>query len=76
MKPNEFHQIVLDELRNVNAKLDDVRTKDIPAVKESVAGFRAELDTLKKSQTWSTRLYTIIGGAIAVLVAKYTGTHN
>lgn len=73
MKPTELHQQILKKLDDLDKKVDDVRTKDVPELKTAVSGFRTELETMKKSQTWSTRLYTVLGGAIAVAISKFTG---
>lgn len=75
MKNKDLHQ-VLQKLDELDRKVDDLRTQDIPELKTAVNGFRVEIDTLKTSQTWSTRLYTVIGGAIAVAIAKFTGGSN
>lgn len=72
MKRNEF-ELILNELKGLRDDMTQVRTKDIPAINTAVAGFRTEIETLKKNQTWSTRLYTIIGGAITVAIVKFTG---
>lgn len=73
MKRDEFHQLILNELQDVKREIKEVRVSDIPAIQISVAGFRKEIDNLKTSQKWSTRLYTVLGGAIAVAVSKFTG---
>lgn len=72
MKRNEF-ELILNELKALRDDMMHVRTKDIPTLNTAVTGFRAEIETLKKNQTWSTRLYTIIGGAITVAIVKFTG---
>ena len=75
MKRNEFDQL-MDRLDDIAGKLDEVRTRSIPHLDNAVSGFRTEIDALKKSQTWSTRIYTLAGGAIAVLISKFTGGSN
>lgn len=73
MKREEFHELILSELKDLKNEVREVRQTDIPNLNTAVAGFRTEMETLKKNQTWSTRLYTIIGGAIAVAITKFTG---
>lgn len=70
-----FHELILSELKEMKQDLKEVRQTDIPAIKVDIANFHTNLDTLKKQQTWSTRLYTVIGGIIAVFITKMTG-HN
>lgn len=69
----EVLDLILNELKDLKKEVNEVRTKDIPSVQASVAGFNTKLKMLEKQQMWSTRLYTILGGAIAVAIAKFTG---
>jgi hypothetical protein len=75
MKRADFEQLILSELKDLKNEMRDVRTVDIPDLKTTVGTFRKEIDALETSQKWSTRLYTIIGGAITVAIAKFPGHH-
>lgn len=78
MKQNDFHQLVLTALQELNKDMKEVRQSDIPAMKESFARFKGSMDekieSLEKRTSWSNRLYTVLGGTLAILVAKFTGT--
>lgn len=73
MSFDPFQELLLSELQELKKDVKDVRTIDIPALKTDVAGFHEKIETLKNQQKWSTRLYTILGGAIAVAITKFTG---
>lgn len=73
MKRDEFHEAILNRFDTLDRKLDDVRTKDIPGLQTAVAGFHEKIEMLKNQQKWSTRIYTVLGGAIAVAITKFTG---
>lgn len=75
MKRKSFEDHVISELQDIKNDMKQVRTVDIPGLKSDVSGFHEKIRSLEKSQAWSTRLYTVIGGAIAVAVAKFTGAH-
>ena len=80
MKSNEFHELVLKDLAEMKADIKEVRQTDIPNLKTDLASFKATTDKsiedLDTKTKWSTRVYTIIGGALAVLTAKFTnGAH-
>lgn len=73
MSFESFEKLILSELQDVKNEIRAVRQEDIPAIKIDIAGFQTKLTTLRDHQTWSTRFYTVIGGAIAVLITKMTG---
>ncbi len=75
MSFDPFQELILTELKDLKQDIKDVRQTDIPAIKEDIKGFHGKIKSLEKQQTWSTRIYTVLGGAIAVAIAKYTG-HN
>lgn len=75
MPLDPFQELLLSELSDLKRDVKDVRTQDIPALQRDIAGFHGNLKTLKDQQKWSTRFYTIIGGVIAVAIARFTG-HN
>lgn len=78
MKNNEFHELVIRKLDDLTADMKQVRTIDIPAMQTSFAEFKGkvkeQIKSLEKRTSWSSRLYTVLGGALAVLAAKFTGT--
>lgn len=69
----DIQELILQELRDVKSSLNEVRTKDIPEMKSTIAGFHENIKALKKSQSRATQIYTVLGGAIAVAIAKFTG---
>lgn len=71
----DINELILSELKELKGEMNAVRTTDIPNIRTDVAGFHTAINTLKDQQKWSTRLYTILGGAIAVLISKFTGHH-
>ena len=73
MSSDSFQELILSELREVKGEIREVRQTDIPEIKVKIASFQTNLDTVKKQQMWSTRVYTLIGGAIAVVITKMTG---
>lgn len=73
MKRDDFNELLLSELRDLKNEVKEVRQTDIPGLRTEVAGFHEKIETLKRQQAWSTRLYTILGGAIAVAITKFTG---
>lgn len=77
MKNNDLHQEILKQLGEVRTSLDAVRTQDIPSLKTDLAVFKKSTTTaiteLENKTKWSTKLYTIIGGAITVAIVKFTG---
>lgn len=73
MPLDPFQELLLSELKEMKDDIKDVRVKDIPALQKDIAGFHGKLKTLEKQQTWSTRIYTLLGGAIAVAITKFTG---
>lgn len=75
MPLDPFQELLLKNLEDLKNDVRDVRTKDIPQLQSDIAGFHTKLKTLKHQQDWSTRLYTLLGGAIAVMISKFTG-HN
>ncbi len=75
MPLDPFQELLMSELAEMKKDIKDVRVTDIPMLKTEIAGFHEKMGSLKKQQAWSTRLYTILGGAIAVAIAKFTG-HN
>lgn len=75
MPLDPFQELLLSEFKEMKDNLNQVRITDIPALKVDIAGFKKDVKDLENKQRWSTRLYTLIGGAIAVAIAKYTG-HN
>jgi len=75
MSVDPFQELILSEIKGLRDDIKEVRVTDIPAIKIEIKGFHGKLKTLEKQQKWSTRLYTVLGGAIAVVVAKFTG-HN
>ncbi len=73
--PLDPYELILSELKDMKNDIKDVRQSDIPGLRADIAGFHEKIKTIKKQQTLSTQLYTILGGAIAVIIAKITG-HN
>lgn len=73
MRRDEWNELLLTELRDLKNEVKEVRQTDIPTLRTEVAGFHEKIETLKKSQAWSTRLYTVLGGALAVAISKFTG---
>lgn len=74
---DEFQSLLLSELKDLKQDMKAVREQDIPNVRSDMAAFKAtyngKIKSLEKSQKWYSGIYTVIGGAIAVLLAKYTG---
>lgn len=80
MKPNEFHELVLKDLAEMKADIKEVRQTDLPNLKTDLAVFKVgtnkAIKDLDDKTKWSTRVYTVVGGAIAVLTARFTsGSH-
>lgn len=71
---NEFEELMLSEMRGLR---DDQRqTRDVVSgLKTDLATFKVgtnnSIEDLKTKQKWSTRLYTVVGGAIAVAISKF-----
>lgn len=59
---NEFEQAILHRLEKLESKLDDVRTKDLPKVKQDVAVLFNENKTQSK-------LHSFIGAVSAIIVS-------
>lgn len=80
MKQNEFHELVIRELSAIKDDIKQVRQADIPVIREGFAKFKGtveeQIKVLKDRTSWSSRLYTVLGGALAVAVAKFTGSTN
>jgi len=72
MPSNDFQDLVLSELKELKQDVKDVRLTDIPGIREDIAGFHEKIKTLENQQKWSTRLYTLVGGIVAVGIAKFT----
>lgn len=66
MPRNELAKLLLEKIESLDQKVDEVRTKDLPAIHTamSVLQVRVEERTGKKAT-----LITSIGGAIAVVLA-------
>lgn len=79
MKQTDFHQLILTSLQELQKDMKDVRTKDIPAMQTSFAEFKGsvkeKIQSLEKRTSWANRLYVGLGGALAVLASKFTGSH-
>lgn len=73
MPLDPFQELLLSELKDMKNDIKEVRSTDIPALKVDIEGFHGKLKALERQQKWSTRLYTMIGGAVAVAIAKFTG---
>lgn len=71
----DINELILQELKDLKKEVGDVRITDIPNLRTDIAGFHTKIKTLENQQKWSTRLYTILGGAIAVTISKFTGHH-
>lgn len=71
----DINELILSELKDLKDEVKQVRVTDLPDLQKSVAGFHSKIETLETQQKWSTRLYTILGGAIAVAITKFTGHH-
>lgn len=71
----DIQELILAELKDLKEEVQQVRITDIPKIRVDISGFQTKLKTLETQQTWSTRLYTVLGGAIAVAIAKFTA-HN
>lgn len=76
MPRNDIQKLILDELRGLKTEVSDIRTKDIPDIKTHIGTYDTKLETLKEKQAWSMRIYTLVGGALAVVASRFTGHHG
>lgn len=72
-KKISLQQLLLDEVQNISKELKEVRQTDIPNIHVQIEKFDQKIKALDRQQTWSTRIYTVIGGAIAVGISMLTG---
>lgn len=61
----EFEQLLLNETRDIKSHVERLEDK--------MVGFDTKLSEVERKQKWSTKVYTVLGGALAVVIAKYTG---
>jgi hypothetical protein len=73
MAKNGIQALILAELQDLKKELREVRQVDIPSVHVKFETFNQKIKTLDKQQTWAVRIYTIVGGAIAVGISMLTG---
>lgn len=59
----DTEKLILDQIKALDAKLDEVRTKDLPGVKTDVALLVQDAKTASK---W----YSTLGGFLAILVSS------
>lgn len=71
-KNNEIYKLLLEEIRQVKNEIKEVRQTDVPSLNTKIETFGEKLKQVKEQQTWSTRIYTLVGGAIAVFIAHIT----
>lgn len=75
MKPKEF-EMILSEIRDLRTDVRETRT-GVGELKTDLATFKATtsqtIKDITEKQKWSTRLYTVVGGAIAVAISKFMG---
>lgn len=73
---NEFEELMLSEMRGMRDEVRDTRD-GMGELKTDLATFKtttnAAIVDITNKQKWSTRLYTVVGGAIAVAISKYMG---
>ncbi len=60
---SEFQRELLNRLNSLDGKLDDVRTKDIPRLREDVA-------TLITENKANSKMHSLIGSIIAIVVSS------
>ncbi len=53
-----------DRVGHLEKKLDQVRATDLPAIREDVAAFKAELKTEMRLKVW---VWSLVGGAVPVV---------
>lgn len=73
MAKNKIQELILSEIQDLKSEIKEVRQTDIPNIHVKIESFNQQLKTLDKQQTWSTRIYTLIGGALAIMISKLTG---
>lgn len=75
MKPKEF-EMILSEIRDLRTDVRETRT-GVGDLKTDLATFKATtnqtIEEITNKQKWSTRVYTVIGGAVAVAISKFMG---
>lgn len=75
MKGKEFESI-MSEIRELRTDVRDTRD-GVGALRTDLSTFKATtnqtIKDLTDKQKWSTRIYTVIGGAVAVTISKFMG---
>lgn len=79
-KQNDFHQAVMKGLEKLDAKVDSVRTEDIPGIHTRIALLEEGLSTLKadvrSEAKRDAKIYGGISSAVATLVAIALGMRH
>lgn len=73
MAKESVQSLILKEVQGMRAELNDVRTKDIPAIQQSVAAFKEKIKAVESRQTWFSSIATVVGGILAFTASKLTG---
>lgn len=69
MPKNKLQEMILAEVQGLRNEVKEVRQIDIPNIHVKIESFNHRIKTLDKQQTWATRIYTTIGGAIAIVIS-------
>jgi hypothetical protein len=64
MPKKSVNDLILEEIRDMHVKLDDVRTKDIPKIREDLRELKV------KSSMWGG-ISGLIGGILAVYLPRH-----
>lgn len=75
MKPKDV-DMIMSEIRDLRTDVRDTRD-GVGALRTDLATFKATtsqtIKDITEKQKWSTRIYTVIGGAVAVAISKFMG---
>lgn len=79
-KQNDFHEAVMRSLERLDAKVDQVRTEDIPGIHTRMAVLEAAVTNLKddvrKEAKRDAKIYGGIGSAVASFIAIALGMRH
>lgn len=73
MPKNDINKLILSEVQALAAEMKEVRQKDIPNLRVTVAGFNEKIKTVQKQQTWFSSISTVVGGALVYALSMLTG---